>query len=143
MPPGAAGSSQGVNGPGGPNAGCGVAPIADTQGVDWALPKATPTSTAVLRPIYIACLSDQLVILPEKGDPSPYRAIAAPGPFADVMDEFVSAIWEHMDQWGLAVAGGYWKPVLHVEVGRGAEPRFEELRTLLENSGFDMKRKAR
>ena len=33
------------------------------------------------------------------------------------MDEFVSAVWQHMDQWGIAVAGGYWKPELRVTWG--------------------------
>ena len=39
----------------------------------------------------------------------------------DSIDDFVSSVWEHMEQWGIAVAGGYWKPILRVEVGRGAE----------------------
>jgi len=45
-----------------------------------------------------------------------------------------------MDQWGLAVAGGYWKPELRVQVGAGADDRFEELRTVLAGSGMEVKR---
>ena len=43
----------------------------------------------------------------------------------------------------IAVSGGYWKPVLQVEVAPDAEHRFEELQMALQNSGFDLKRKTR
>ena len=113
-------------------------PLANSRGKNWALPKEAAQATGITRPIRIACLRDQLVILPEKGEHQAPKVVAAPGQLADVMDEFVSAIWKHMDQWGIAVAGGYWKPELRVQVGSGAEARFEELRTVLTGSGMEV-----
>jgi hypothetical protein len=118
-------------------------PLADARGNNWALPKSTAQATGITRPIYVSCLVDQLIIVPEKGDSRTPAVIATPGELSKSMDEFVSAIWKHMDQWGLAVAGGYWKPVLQVTVGHGADERFEELRTVLERSGMEVTRKTR
>jgi hypothetical protein len=47
-----------------------------------------------------------------------------------------------MDSWGLAVANGYWKPELHIEVAADAEPQFANLQSALDGSGFDVRRKA-
>jgi len=46
-----------------------------------------------------------------------------------------------VERWGMAVAGGYWKPVLRVSVAPDAEDRFYELSVLLHNSGFDVQRR--
>jgi hypothetical protein len=81
------------------------------------------------------------MLLPERGESRPPKVVPATGEMVDVIDELVSAVWEYMEQWGLAVANGYWKPVLHVEVAKGAEYRYRELEVLLEGSGFEVKRK--
>jgi hypothetical protein len=88
-------------------------------------------------------LQDQIVILPESNERRPPRVIPVKNELVHSVDEFVSAIWEHVEQWGIAVAGGYWKPVLHVHVGPGAEARFSELATLLQGSGIEVKRRGR
>ena len=54
--------------------------------------------------------------------------------------EFVSKIWDRIEQWGIAVAGGYWKPVLRRHVAQGADERFEEMQTLLDGSGLEVQR---
>ena len=105
------------------------------------MPKATAHATGITRPIRVACLPDQLVIFSEDGDNRPPRVIAVSDPMVDSIDDFVSSVWEHMEQWGIAVAGGYWKPILHVEVGRGAEHRFREMQRLLDDSGIEVTRK--
>jgi len=46
-----------------------------------------------------------------------------------------------MERWGMAVAGGYWKPTLKVTVFPGAETRFWELQALLAGSGIDVERR--
>jgi hypothetical protein len=117
-------------------------PIATARGKDWGLPKASAHATGITRPIRVACLADQLVILPEEDDRRPPRVIGVSHNMTDSIDDFVSAIWEHMEQWGIAVAGGYWKPILRVEVGHGAEARFQELHVLLQDSGIDVTRKS-
>jgi hypothetical protein len=63
------------------------------------------------------------------------------GATRDSIDEFVAGIQEHMKRWGMAVAGGHWKPVARVEVLPGAEDRFRELAILLEDSGIQVERR--
>ena len=116
-------------------------PLSSSRGQDWGLPKATNNATGITRPIRITCLPDQLVIQPEPDDPQAPRVIAVPGNMVGSIDDFVSAIWEHMELWGIAVAGGYWKPELHVDVGYGAEHRYRDLRILLDGSGIEVTRK--
>jgi hypothetical protein len=118
-------------------------PLMSSRGQDWALPESTGKATGITRPIRIACLRDQLLVLPEKDDASSPVVIPVSGAMLHSIDEFVSAIWQHMEQWGIAVVGGYWKPILVVEVGPGADERFEELKTLLEGSGMEVTRKDR
>jgi hypothetical protein len=57
------------------------------------------------------------------------------------IQQFVSGIWTHMERWGMAVAGGFWKPVLKVRVAPGGEARFQELTRLLEDSGMEIERR--
>ena len=58
----------------------------------------------------------------------------------DEIDSLISKIWSRVEEWGIAVAGGYWKPVLNVYVAQGADARFDELRVLLEGSGLELRR---
>jgi hypothetical protein len=46
-----------------------------------------------------------------------------------------------MQSWGLAVANGYWKPVLQIEVSADAEHQFQTLVQALDGSGFEIERK--
>ena len=57
------------------------------------------------------------------------------------VDDFVSSLWKHMEGWGIALAGGYWKPVLRFEVAPGGERRYAELQALLRDSGLEFTRK--
>ncbi|MFV1965800.1 MAG: hypothetical protein ACC628_10285 [Pirellulaceae bacterium] len=139
---GADGGQQGADGGQQGTGGGQPTPLASARGRDWGLPKATAHATGITRPIRVACLSDQLVILTERGDHHAPRIIPVSGNMVDSIDDFVSAIWQHMEQWGIAVAGGYWKPVLRVEVGHGAEARFREMRALLGDSGIEVTRKS-
>ena len=115
--------------------------LADKRGKNWALPKSTPRSTPLVRPIRIDCLPDRLVLVPESGL-SGRQEIVLDTYTSDSMDEFVSAVWHYMDNsWGIAGHDMYWKPVLKVEVAPGAERRFEDLQTLLKGSGLRVERR--
>jgi hypothetical protein len=57
------------------------------------------------------------------------------------IDTLVSAVGNCIESWGMAAAGMYWRPVLQVSVAPGAEPRFEELRRLLDGSGLAVERR--
>ena len=115
--------------------------MAATRGNDWGLPERSRSSTGITRPISVACYPDRLVMFPE----NPVRGrpfdLNVDGRLVDQMDELVQRIWTRMDNWGIAGAGMYWKPVLEVQVEPGADARYEELAALLEDSGIVVMRK--
>lgn len=115
-------------------------PLAKTRGRNWGLAQHAGSATGIVRPIRVACLSDRLLILPDRGESRAPDVVLVEGAMYDEVDAFVAKLWARVDTWGIAVAGGYWKPVLHVAVTPGAEPRFEELRVLLDNSGLEVQR---
>lgn len=139
-------SKDGAKSPGGPNrqpseAGGGASfSLAQSRGANWALRNASDQATGITRPIRVACLPDRLMILPQRGEQQRSRVVDVPGRLNDAIDEFVTAIWQHTEQWGIAVVGGYWKPVLTIEVAPGAEQRFAELKSLLVDSGVEARR---
>ena len=111
-----------------------------SRGANWALRGAGQRATGITRPIRVVCLPDRLIILPQRGEQQQSRVVPLAGPLRDSIDEFVTAIWKHTEQWGIAVLNGYWKPVLNVEVAPEADQRFAELQSLLDGSGLDAKR---
>ena len=60
---------------------------------------------------------------------------------ASSIDPFISAIWGHIEGWGIAGRGMYWRPVLQVWVAPGGEERFVDLSALLDGSGLTVKRR--
>ena len=62
-----------------------------------------------------------------------------PGRTEEALDEFVSAMWDHMKSWGIAGNGLYWRPVLTVETGPDGARRAAELKALLEGSGIEFR----
>ncbi len=121
----------------------GAAPqsMANTKGANWALPNSTATATGITRPITIHCYPDRLVIMPDRRSNREPKTVALQAQTRDSMEELVSAIWTHIETWGMAVSGGYWKPALKVTVFPGAETRFWELQALLAGSGLDVERR--
>lgn len=111
------------------------------RGRDWALKNKSPRATAITRPIRVRCLPDRLVIMPERGDDARPKEIPLSSSVQNALDPFVNAIWKHTERWGLAVANGYWKPVLHVEVAPGGEANHHQLEALLQGSGLEVIRK--
>ena len=120
--------------PGGAN----LQSMATSKGANWALPKEVTGLTVITRPIVVECHTDRLVIRPDRGDKRTPTAIPMKGATQGAIAPFVSAIHAHMKRWGMAVAGGYWKPVARIEVLPGAEWRFNELKTLLQGSGIQV-----
>lgn len=118
-------------------------PIASKRGTNWGLPNYTPKATGITRPIRIRVEEGNLMILPERGDSRSARVIPIQDSMVNATEELVSQIWDEVDSWGIAVAGGYWKPVLSVETAPGADARVTEFETLLDGSGLDVRRKTR
>jgi hypothetical protein len=117
-----------------------VGSLAKRRGQDWGLPHAAVGAVPIRRPIHIECHRDRLVIVPEK-EPTHSRSIPLGPRTEESIDEFVSAIWEHMHSWGIAGNGMYWRPILSISVAPDAEQRYVELQTLLEGSGLSIERK--
>jgi len=111
--------------------------LAETRGRNWGLPNAARGSVGVARPVRVGCHPDRLEILPESGD-TPSQIIPLGQRTDDFMDAFVAAIWDHMKGWGIAGRGMYWRPILKFDVAPQAEPRYAEVRTLLDGSGLEV-----
>ncbi len=112
------------------------------QGKNWGLPNSPPpASVGITRPIRIALHHDRVVFLPERGvrDTHPIT-IPLYGPLSGHVDAILSSVWRVMETWGLAVVGGYWQPVLQVQVAQGAERRYLEFERAFRNSGLVLKR---
>ena len=118
------------------------ASLAQKRGENWGLPNAAQGLVGVTRPLNVAVLPDRLVLLPNRTENWTPVITPISGPMQSSVDEFVSHIWKHVKNWGIAVPGGYWKPVLVVEVLPGGEARFEEMQALLRDSGLEIQRKA-
>ena len=120
-------------------AGDGPDKLADTRGSNWGLPDAAGGSVPITRPIRIDCYPDRLLLVPEQGLGGS-KVIPLKMRTEDAVDELISTIWDHMESWGIAGKGMYWRPVLNLYVAPNAEDRFEELKTLLDGSGLEVKR---
>ncbi|MDR1269490.1 MAG: hypothetical protein LBK82_08195 [Planctomycetaceae bacterium] len=102
---------------------------------NWALRDAVPFTTAVSRNIKIQCEANQFVLVPQTGLLG-FRVIPITNSVYESTDKLVTVIWEFMDSWGIAGEKMYWRPVLQVKVLPGGEQRFQELKSLLQNSGI-------
>ncbi len=112
--------------------------LADKRGKNWGLPDSASRSTPLPRPINVQCHADRLVVVPEQGLGG-RQEVTLDGPTVDSVDEFVSAVRLYMDKsWGMAGNRMYWKPILKVDVAPGGEARFEDLKTLLDDSGLEV-----
>jgi hypothetical protein len=123
-------------------AGAGAGGGSRGQGKDWGLPSRAVNATGLTRPIIVQLSANQLVIHPEKKD-RVRKPVVIPlqGAVEDDVDELVAKIWQRMESWGIAGQNMYWKPILQVRVDRGAEPVYDELVRLLQDSGISIVRK--
>ncbi len=113
------------------------------RGNNWGLPGSRGRTTAITRPLHIVVLADRLVLVPERGDNRPPQHLpVAPELTPTDVDRFVTAVQTEIKGWGLAVADGYWKPILQMEVAPDAQRHFANLQSALAGSGFEIERKS-
>jgi hypothetical protein len=112
--------------------------LAKRRGRDWSLPAESSHAVPIRRPIRVQCRSDQLVLLPDKGATGG-SSIALGPQTADAVDELVRAVRAHTKGWGIAGSGMYWRPELVLEIGPGGQTRFDDLQSLLESSGLELR----
>ena len=134
-------SVQGASGPSGSAMSTGMASMAESRGKDWATPAKTRGAIGFTRPIRIGCFPDRVVIHSERGENRPPRVVPIHDSSRLAVEEFVSQVWSHMESWGIAGRQAYWKPILEFEVAPGGEQRFQELKSLLDESGMEVQRK--
>ena len=114
--------------------------MAKTRGENWGLPDAAAGSVGITRPIRVWCEADRVLLLAEDGRPRGKPILLGPRT-EDSIDDLVSAVWNHMESWGIAGKGMYWQPILKVQVAPDAQQRYEELDGLLRDSGMTVERK--
>lgn len=116
-----------------------TAPVASQRGRGWAWSKGPPTQTPVARAIRLQCLPDRWVVLPDSPSSreGPKEILFDVPPQARA-EKLAKVIADRVDGWGLALSGGYWKPILEVEVAPGAGWRYDQLQQLLEGSGLEV-----
>ena len=112
--------------------------LAKTRGRDWGLPDGGMGMSPATRPILIDCYNDRLVIVPDERNVPPKTTRLGPEARENI-DEFVANVWTHMKGWGTAGKGLYWRPTLMMNVGPGAADRYAEVKSLLADSGLDVR----
>lgn len=108
---------------------------AKRRGRNWALPDSGQASIPVSRPVRVICQHDQLIILVDN-NLQKSKVVPVEGATHDAIDPLVAQLWEHMETWGIAGNGMYWRPVLILQPVPGGEGRAEDLRRLLQGSGL-------
>jgi hypothetical protein len=113
------------------------------RGKDWALGRKPPRAVPVQRNIHVIVRDDQLAILPESGrtdgDATGGDVVPLKGDTIEALDEFVTHVRRHVEGWGMAGDGLYWRPVLVLNVGPNADRRAGDLARLLKNSGLEIR----
>ena len=112
--------------------------VAKRKGRNWAWSAGPARDTAIVRTIRIACYEDRWVVLPEQAGKDKPHTVMLDVALQSSAEELAKVIAERVDRWGFALSGGYWKPVLEVEVADGGQLRFDQLRRLLDGSGLDI-----
>lgn len=114
-------------------------PVASSKGRGWAWTQGPPSQTSVARSIRLRCLADRWIVLADSGSSrQPEVTILLEGPLEQSAEQLARIVADRVDGWGLALAGGYWKPVLQVEVAAGAQWRFTQLQQLFAGSGLEV-----
>lgn len=115
--------------------------LAEQRGRNWSLPSTAKLSTPISRTIHVICRGDCLILQPGIGNPQP-RIIPFGPRTADSVDKIVTAVWDYAKGWGIAGQKMYWKPRLELELGPYGERRYDELQSLMANSGLEIVNKS-
>ena len=123
--------------------------LGDTSGANyapmppnWAMPNVGQGDTVIARPIRVECLPDRIWIR-KTGETGVDREVEIPagGNLVSVNNTLASHLLDYISTWGNAARGTHWQPELNVTVHPGGETRFEELKSLMQNSGMRIRKK--
>jgi len=114
-----------------------------TRGNDWAIRNANPGMIPIRRTIQVVVRGDALGILPEASATNEDSAAGREFRFGDApeaaYEDVLSAIDKRIEDWGMAGAGLYWRPVVELKVSPDGEQRYDDLVRLLKNSGAEIR----
>ncbi|MCI0335228.1 MAG: hypothetical protein L0228_18620 [Planctomycetes bacterium] len=114
-----------------------------SAGVNWKAPRANVRAVAVRRTIRIVVRGDHIGILSDESRSARSGPVGKTIPFkrdtVESMDEFVEAVENQVEAWGIAGDNLYWKPVLEIQVGPDGGRRAEDMARLLKNSDIEVK----
>jgi hypothetical protein len=112
------------------------------RGKDWSMLKGSPGSIPIQRTIQVVVRRDHLAILPDDDSAANVSAAGSEIPLnattSAALDEFVSQLHAHIENWGIAGRDLHWRPVLKLNVGPGGQQRAGDLARLLKNSGIEV-----
>jgi hypothetical protein len=115
--------------------------LASTKGKDWAVMRNGNGRSAVTRPVRLRVNGSQLVLLADATANEGEQIIPIYGDTGQAIPGLVQSVEKRIDKWGLAGKGLYWSPELVFEVTPDGEARYADLQTLLDNSGWIVRRK--
>ncbi len=116
-----------------------IVPLSETRGADWALPTRTQGATAYRRPIRIQCTGSGFEV--HNSDPArPTVRVPLGATLDESVDGLIHQIWNQIEEWGMAEAGGYWKPVLRLSADEAGAIHAAELERKLHGSGIEIER---
>ena len=117
--------------------------IADSRGSNWAIQKGSPGSVPIRRTIQVVVREDRMALLPSRHETSGVGAIGTEISLeqsgTQISEEFVMALRERMEDWGIAGSGLYWRPVLELNMGPDASYSAFQIMRLLKDSGVEVR----
>jgi len=115
--------------------------IGSTRGRDGAWDRKKPNAVPIRRTIQVVVQQDHIIIVSENAANNARpggKRIDFEGDTVQSLQSIVAALRAHVDAWGLAGDGLYWRPVLILNVSADGQRRAEDLARLLKNSGFEL-----
>jgi hypothetical protein len=113
-------------------------PLSITRGRGWAEARAEGKSTPVVREMYLVAYPDRWMLLEESNPKRSERTIElAAGPRV-AGEQLGDSIRKRVDDWGIAVARGYWKPKLIVLAAPQSDSSIRRLERILDGSGVQI-----
>ncbi len=106
-------------------------------------PHGRTQSVPIRRSIHLVVRSDHVAILPERTTSSAPltggKEIALTESTDESIDQLVSALRDHVQQWGIAGNGLFWRPVVVLNVGPDGHGRAAELERLFKRRGIELR----
>jgi len=98
-------------------------------------------TSPITRPVRLRVNGGQLVLLADATANEGEQVIPIYGDTGQAIPGLVQSVEKRIDKWGLAGKGLYWSPELVFEVTPDGESHYADLQTLLDNSGWIVRRK--